>query len=170
MQAANEPSSQWIPVQDLAQHFEARFPRTPVKMDFDFPKAHTLKDSHLTVYSSATKQGTTILGVISSSNLTDQVLQNESFKNLFYQSLVKWVFHHPKAFQQQQAYHPKKTSWQGSPGLEFTFTYQEHGEPRTLSGLAVLKNQRLYILFEIAASSQNTSTFRPFVDSFHLMS
>lgn len=162
---SHEPSDQWISIQNPDKEFSISFPKVPVQMDFDLPKENSLYKGHLTVYSAPTERGVMMLGLISSNQLTEEILQSEAFKKIFFKSLVRWVFHQPKAFNCQQTYHQKKGQFQGHPSLQFDFTYQDHQVQRTISGHAVLKDQTLYVLFEQAPKGQDSQLLKPFCES-----
>lgn len=171
MDASEQPLKQdWVNIHDQIKGIEAAFPRHPIHMQFDISLKEKKHTGKLEVYSVALNKATLMLTTITSPDLTETILEPSQFKNIFYSVIIQRMFYYPRKFQDHQVFKQEKIVYQGQPALSFSFSYHDKGMPQSLSGLAILQNQRLYILFYLAAKQDfQQETAQKFLHSFQFL-
>lgn len=159
---------EWVTVKDSQEHLEVRFPLQPSHLSFDLPLESSDQLGHLEVFSTPAYHGLFMLSSLYSPLFVGKELHPEEFRKLFYTFIIKRMFYSPKVFKHIKNFEHSKTTFEGLPAMSFSFSYQDNQVPRKLSGLAVLKDKKLYTLFYLAAEDHfDVGVLRKFIDSLH---
>lgn len=153
---SNAPQEQdWILVNDAQDHMEALFPYQPSHLTFSIPIEKSEQLGHLEVYSTPIQKGLVMLCILSLPEYQKKEFEAHNFQKTFYNYIIKRMFYSPKLLKNYDNFNHKNTTIEGEPGLEFSFSYLENQLPRHLTGIAILKNSKLFIFFYIAADKNH---------------
>lgn len=104
-----------------------------------------------------------------SSTLHDGQLAKEQLLQFFETVLVPHFFFNPAVFQDRQVYHFTPTQYEGLEAVSFNFSFVDHGTVKRLEGVALIKNQTLYIPFYLASEGDfDRKILSKFLKSFRL--
>lgn len=148
-----EQISNWIHFEDPEEHIQLSFPHHPSRMSFDISTEGTEQLGKLVVYSAPLEKGLLMACVLFLPNFSGHELEGLYFKDLLFNHVISRMFYQPKVFKEKAVFRTKKQiEMHGNPGIGFTFTYEDNSGPHRLSGVAVKKSGKLYILFYLAAA------------------
>jgi hypothetical protein len=170
MEIASHPENQnWITFTEPSGHFKVSFPHQPVHMHFDLTKEDHLS-GYLEVYSAAINQGVFMVNIISSPSFKEKDdLSKEFFHSIFYSCCIRRLFYYPKRFKDLNSFKIEQTNIQGYRALNFMTHHSNEPKKEKLSGIAILKNDRLFIIFSIASENKGLHpSFDSFIPSFQL--
>lgn len=151
---SQDPLSQhWVTIQDTETGLKADFPHPPLEITLDYPFQNTPPTGQIHVYSVPTQKGLLALSTFHSSTLKDKELKKEMLHEFFETILVPHFFFNPSVFQNQQIFEFKATQFEGLPAASFQFYFQDHEVMKKLEGMAIIKDQTLYIPFYLASKN-----------------
>lgn len=163
----NQPK--WVNVKDSVNQMRVSFPRKPLELSFDLPFQNTPAIGNLHIYSVPMEKGLLALSILDSPLLSERILQEDRFRQHFDAFVVKYLFHEPQHFQQNQSFKCTRDEFKGIPILSFQFTYQVDKQTQMLKGAALLKNHTLYHLFYLAPKEDyDDELLKEFVGSFQI--
>jgi len=164
-QVTDPLSHPWVKIADPVTGLEASFPQSPIEMTYDLPFTNTPPTGQLHLYSSPVPHGVLVSGILVSSTVTADWLQEKNFKNFFNSIVVPRLFYYPKVFKQNQSFQVQSNK----DLLTFDVTYQDHQTTKQMNGKALVKNHMIYFAFYLASQQ----TFDPqlldyFMQSIHV--
>lgn len=164
---SHQPLSQnWITIKDKETGLLADFPHNPLEMTFDIPFQNTPPTGQVHIYSVPTQHGLLVLSIFHSTAIHSNELDKEQVQQFFETTLVPHFFFNPAVFQEHQEYHFQIFELDGQEAASFQFSFQDHGVMKKLEGLALVKNQTLYIPFYLASEKDfDQEVFNQFLGS-----
>lgn len=148
-----DPSSpqSWVTIKDDQTGLQADFPHYPLEMTFDVPFQNTPPKGQIHLYSVPTKAGLLVLSTFHSSEIDSEWLQKERLHQFFETILVPHFFFNPAVFQDQQVFNFQMDKIDGQESASFEFSFRDHGTLKKLEGIALVRDQTLYISFYLAS-------------------
>lgn len=151
---SHDPLSQnWVTIKDDGTGLKADFPHHPLEITLDVPFQNIPPKGQIHVYSVPTQKGLLALCTFRSSTLKDNELSKESLNEFFETILVPHFFFNPSIFQDHQIFDFTATQFDGHPASSFQFSFQDHEVVKQLKGIALIKDQNLYIPFYLASKN-----------------
>lgn len=167
---ASEQSKSWEPLKISLDHIEASFPQKPIHMTFDLPLQGTDRIGQLNVYSTQVDEGLLMLSSIYSPLFDGKEINPKNFEKILYTFIIQRMFYQPHFFEDHKIINLEKSTVHKNPALRFSFSYQDHEDIKILSGMAVSKGSKLFILFYLASENKfEKSILEQFEKSFHFM-
>lgn len=167
---SHDPLSQhWVTVKDEETGVFVEFPHTPLEMSFDLPFQNTPSTSRVHVYSVPTQKGLLVFSTFHSSSFQDHQLKKEQLHQFFESVLVPHFFFNPAVFQDHQTFKFTSTQLQGQAAASFKYSFRDHGIVKKLEGMALVKDQTLYVPFYLASEADfDQKILNHFLESFQI--
>lgn len=160
----------WTIVKNSHAHFEAAFPHQPAELEFDILRTDPSPQGHLQVYLAPIKKGAFFVCVLTSESLSEKDLDAKNFQDLFHSYFVLRMLYDPHSFENTQKYHQTKLTFDGAPAIDFTYEYEEKQISKKLSGIAILKDNQIYIVFYLASEKDfDENDLKKLINSFHFV-
>jgi hypothetical protein len=147
-----QPRSQhWLTIEDDKTGFKIDFPHRPLEMTFEVPFQNTPPRGQIHLYSVPMQSGLLAFSTYHSATVDSNLLQKEQFYQFFETILVPHFFFNPAVFQDQQMFHYHLNELVGKESASFVFSFLDHQVVKKLEGIALLKDQILYLSFYLAS-------------------
>ncbi|MDP1879377.1 MAG: hypothetical protein Q8K60_00390 [Parachlamydiaceae bacterium] len=162
----HETPFQWKTFQDKKSGIEISFPHTPLEMSFEVPFQNSPPRGIFHFYSEPTPAGLFALSIFHSEDVSDKWLNQSEIIHFFKKILVPHVFYHPKVFENQQHFDYQLVQDEEEQKAIFTISFIDHEVEKKLKGIAIVRNQFLYIPFYLASAAEFDPTlFDHFIQS-----
>lgn len=150
----NETAFHWKTFHDKKSGVEIAFPHSPLEMSFEVPYQNTPPRGVFHFYSEPTPAGLFALSIFHSEDVTAEWLNQEKITHFFRKILVPHVFYHPKVFENQQHFDYELIQDGNEQKAIFTISFLDHEVEKKLKGIAIIRNQFLYIPFYLASAKE----------------
>lgn len=166
----HDPHSQkWVTIKNKESGLKVDFPLTPLEMSFDIPFQNTPPEGQIHVYSLPTQKGLLVLSTFHSLKMDSKELTKEKLLQFFETILVPHFFYNPSIFHDHQDFKFKSVHSENGESASFQISFLDHGIEKRLEGIALIKNQTLYIPFYLASDMDFDQTvFDRFLGSVQL--
>lgn len=159
---------QWTTIKDETG-LQIDFPHHPLKLSFDVPFQNHPPQGQIDIYSLPIQKGLLGLSTFHSATIHTDWLQKERLYQFFETLLVPHFFYNPEIFQNQQVFNFQLSEFHGEESAVFQFSFQDHGLVKRLEGIALIKNQTLYVCFYLASANNfDPETLKRFLSSLQL--
>lgn len=148
----NQPQAhKWLTVKDEETGVVADFPHQPLELSFDHPFQNTPSQGQVRIYSVPTQKGLLVVSTFHSSTLQSPEVNKELLQWFFEKVLVPHFFFNPTVYQDHQTFNYVPLKAYELQGGSFEISFLDHDVIKKLKGLAVIKDQTLYLPFYLAA-------------------
>ncbi len=159
----------WVTIKDDETGLQIDFPHRPLEMTFDVPFQNSPPQGHIHFYSLPIQKGVLGLSIFRSVTIQSNGLHKEQLYQFFETLLVPHFFYNPEIFRHLQVFNFHPTEFHGEDSASFQFSFQDHGVVKKLEGIALVKNQTLYVCFYLASEKDfDSETLKHFLSSLQL--
>jgi hypothetical protein len=164
--AARSDQPHNLTITDPKEAMQVTFAHPPTHMFFDIPvKEHM---GNLNVYLAPFEKEIWMCCSLALPPFTGKQLE-ENFSQIFYSHIIQRMFYSPQVFKKEN-FSKKNIQFEGYPAVRFSTTYQDNQVEHLLSGIAIIRENKLYILFYATLEeSFNEQALQTFVQSFHFI-